>query len=100
MYRRPESSVEKAATQGAEKLGVPSLKLGLHGWPDRLFLLPRGRPLFVEFKRDIASIVPLRQRLRQSGLRSLGYEVWLVWDAGSFLEQLRFRLDESNMDSA
>lgn len=44
------------------------------GWPDVLFLVPGGRPLFMEFKRPGKDLEPL-QAERKSDLEKLGYDV-------------------------
>ena len=47
----PEAKVERKVCDDAlKKLGVPSFKWGVDGWPDRIFLIPGGRPFFIEFK--------------------------------------------------
>lgn len=48
-----ERQLESKAVRYAEKLGFHAVKFkdpGRRGAPDRLFLGPRGRALFVEFK--------------------------------------------------
>lgn len=75
-----EKDIEKKVTNDARKLGITyAIKLELRtdaGWPDRLFLIPGGRPLFIEFKRQGEVPRPLQSyRLRE--LRDLGYDA--VW---------------------
>lgn len=77
MPRPTESSVESAILRGAERLGIRIvLKLANRansGWPDRLFLLPGGRPVFIEIKRPGAQPRSLQTyRLRQ--LVKQGYD--------------------------
>lgn len=43
-------------------------------WPDRMFLIPGGRPLFIEFKRPGCVPTP-KQQHRINELRELGYDV-------------------------
>ena len=73
-----ERTIERATCRRAWlEFGVRSLKLnvtGQTGWPDRMFLIPHGRPLFVEFKRP-GGVVSARQRHILNILRSLGYKV-------------------------
>ena len=49
-----ESKIEKDVVKWAEDNEVMVIKLNLHGrrgWPDRLFILPNGGIIWVEFKR-------------------------------------------------
>jgi hypothetical protein len=60
-----------------DQLGIPSLLLELRrdgGWPDVLFLIPGGRPLFMEFKRPGKDLEPLQVE-RKTTLQKLGYDV-------------------------
>ncbi len=44
------------------------------GWPDRLYLIPGGKPLFIEHKRK-GEAPRARQRLIHARLRHAGYDV-------------------------
>jgi hypothetical protein len=66
---------DKVCHDVRKQLGVRSLQLELRfdaGWPDRLFLLPGGKPLFMEFKRPGGRPRPL-QLERLDTLVRLGY---------------------------
>lgn len=57
--------------QAWDQLGVPSIKLNVKGdtgWPDRLFLLPGGRTLWIEFKSPGNDLEP-RQKLKRDILK-------------------------------
>ena len=73
-----EAVIERCACERAlRELGVRSLKLnvtGSTGWPDRLFFIPGGRPLFIEFKRPGEEPDP-KQRHIHEVLKHNGYEV-------------------------
>ena len=73
-----ETAIERCACGRAlRELGVRSLKLnitGNTGWPDRLFFIPGGRPLFIEFKRPGEEPGP-KQRHIHAVLKHNGYEV-------------------------
>lgn len=71
--QRRESSIEKAVVNKAAAYGILSVKLGLEGWPDRIFWLPGGRPFLIEFKRPGETPDPLQLR-RIDILRQLGYQ--------------------------
>lgn len=70
-----ESEIESTTARRAlEELGVFSIKLKStqeRGYPDRIFLIPGGRPLFVEFKVPGKSAeayqVMIHKRLRHAG---------------------------------
>ena len=74
--RTPETSLrDKVCHDALWQLGVRSLQLNLHfdaGWPDRIFLIPGGRPLFMEFKRPGEFPRPLQYQ-RLETLVQLGY---------------------------
>lgn len=77
-----ESQVEKAFLTGLRDLPVYWLKLnvrGRRGWPDRMLLLPRGRAVFVEFKRPGGKLSAL-QALVISNLRKQGFTVGVYDD--------------------
>jgi hypothetical protein len=66
---------DKVCHDALWQLGVRSLQLNLHfdaGWPDRMFLIPGGRPLFMEFKRPGSVPRPLQYQ-RLESLVQLGY---------------------------
>lgn len=48
--------------------------LGYRGWPDRMFLMPKGQVVFIEFKVPGGKCTEL-QLYVQAKLRKLGYEV-------------------------
>lgn len=46
-----EARIERTTCEKVfAKLGILSVKWGVDGWPDRIFLIPGGRPFFIEFK--------------------------------------------------
>ena len=74
-----ESFIERRVAAKVRVLGVPSIRLcfmkGVEiGWPDRLFLLPQGRALWIEFKRKGEVPTPL-QLHRHRLLKLLGHDV-------------------------
>ena len=73
-----ESSIERWVCRKARlQFGVPNLKItqpGSTGWPDRLFLIPGGRPLFIEFKKPGEEPEKI-QLHRHEELRALGYDI-------------------------
>ena len=73
-----ESSIERWVCRKARlQFGVLNVKVtpvGSTGWPDRLFLIPGGRALFIEFKK-LGEEPEKIQLHRHDELRALGYEV-------------------------
>lgn len=86
-----ESDIEKQVVADAQvKFGVISLKLnvaGNTGWPDRLFFIPGGSPLFVEFKQKGAK-PRAKQRVVHDYLKRLGYHVETYDDADECLKAI------------
>jgi hypothetical protein len=74
-----ESAIEAACVKYASKRGCLSVKLqgGTTGTPDRLFLLPGGQPLLVEFKQLTGRLSP-RQMLVFDQYGALGHIVLIV----------------------
>lgn len=71
----PEAKIERRVCDRALKeLGIANFKWGVDGWPDRVFLIPGGRPLIIEFKAPGEEPEP-RQEFRIECLRKWGYEV-------------------------
>jgi len=94
--RRPlETSVERRVARDAVTLyGVVSFKLTLRhnaGWPDRLFLVPGGRPLFIEFKRPGEPPNPLQWH-RIATLNGLIYDVEVHDDYDAAMAAIAERL--------
>lgn len=74
----PETKIENKAVELIyQHLGIISIKLkGLsnNGYPDRLFWVPGGSPLLIEFKQPGGEPEPLQEHTIQS-LVDLGYNV-------------------------
>lgn len=72
-----EIDIEEKACELALDIGVTNVKMkaaGVNGYPDRLFFIPGGRPLFIEFKRPGLPLDPL-QVIIINRLRYYGYHV-------------------------
>ena len=83
--RRLEIQIETDCVNIAAAWGVPSVKLEKvkRSYPDRLFFVPGGRPLVVEFK--VPGEAPRAQQTeRIEMLRRLDYRVVVVTDVAEF----------------
>ena len=73
-----EASIERRACNLIEEhLGVGNSKLttpGDSGYPDRIFWMPRGKPVFIEFKRPGEKPTKKQDYIHRQ-LKGLGYEV-------------------------
>jgi len=68
---------QKACNEIALKLGVRHLKFNSGSdtsWPDRIFLVPGGRPVLIEFKRP-GGVPDAKQAYTHEILRKLGYDI-------------------------
>ena len=76
--KRKESSLETSVVEWAKKHGVHyCIKLqgmGNKSYPDRLFLMPGGKVLMIEFKRPGETPTKLQEYCHDE-LRNLGYDV-------------------------
>jgi hypothetical protein len=74
----PETKIENKAVELVYKyLGIKGTKLttpGATGYPDRIFWVPGGKPLLIEFKAPGEKSRP-KQRQIHKELKSLGYRV-------------------------
>jgi hypothetical protein len=69
--------VERPVCRWADLVGLKHVKLNLQGrrgYPDRLFFVPGGKPLFIEFKRPTGKLSALQEKTIKE-LRGLGYAV-------------------------
>jgi len=70
-----ESKIEQTVCARAlREYGVENIKLRANGWPDRLFLIPGGRALMIEFKAPGLTPEPLQVYVHGK-LKKLGYQV-------------------------
>jgi hypothetical protein len=78
---RPETErqIEKKLGDAVKKRGGQSIKLlsTTSGLPDRLCLLPGGRPIFIELKAPGKKATP-KQAYIHDQLRALGFQVEVV----------------------
>ena len=92
--RTLESAVEREAVQTAlQQMGIEVVKMKARTWPDRMFLIPGGRPLFVELKNPHDGRLSAGQKLRVYRLLRDGYDVEIHDNATYLLESLAARLD-------
>lgn len=86
-----EKQIENKLTLMVKKAGGIAVKFvspGLAGIPDRLVLFPDGLIAFVELKAPGKSPRPL-QLSRHKMLRSLGFKVYVIDDAGQIETMLK-----------
>ena len=79
--KRRESALESKAVKYARSHGVVVAKLTqLDGVPDRIFFVPGGKPLIVEFKARGEKPGELQQwylkKLKEDGYRAVFVETW------------------------
>lgn len=75
-----EKLLERKLRESVKKLGGWAVKfwvVNLAGFPDRIVLMPGGGIWFVEMKSTGKEPSPI-QKVIQSKLRSLGFEVWVI----------------------
>lgn len=79
------------------ELGVRSIKLNLRGntgWPDRLFFIPGGRPLLIEFK-DWGEVPEPRQVLIGQFLEYNEYDYAVHDDAEAAFNDVKQHLESA-----
>lgn len=86
-----ESKLEKECRRLALERGCELLKWvspGVCGVPDRIFLGPNGRLIFMEFKAPRGGLSPAQCRWG-ARLQELGFEVWVIDKLEVFVRLLR-----------
>ena len=79
MAKTPEAKVRDPSITYAHKLGIRTIRMyfgpGIQtGWPDDMYLIPGGRPLFIEFKAP-GNIPTPKQEEKIRILEEAGYDV-------------------------
>lgn len=69
-----ESQIEAKVCKAAMEMGVFNIKLHATGYPDRLFFIRGGVPLFIEFKR-LGEVPRPSQLIIHERLKHAGYSV-------------------------
>lgn len=100
---RIEEQIESwVATQAWERYGVPSIKLNIRGntgWPDRLFILPGGRALWIEFKAPGEEPDP-KQELQHKVLRHRHHDIQVHDNREEALAAVKAALDAARLHEA
>lgn len=95
-----ERSIEGAVVRYARERGIEPIKLngmGKRSLPDRMFLGPRGRIVFIEFKRKGEKPTPLQLHCHQLW-KGLGHRVYVVDDAEAGKAILQLLLGRGRLD--
>ena len=85
-----EKEIEIIVVNRAEKMGFIVLKLNnpwSKGWPDRLFISPQGKHIYIEFKRPGGRVRKLQLK-RHKQLRKNRCAVFICDNIGDALEIL------------
>ena len=72
-----EKDIERRVCEKVKQFGILNIKMSTHtetGWPDRMFVIPGGRPLFIEFKVPGGKLSK-RQFYIHKVLEVFGYQV-------------------------
>lgn len=89
LMSNPETLIENEAVKEVyEQLGIQGSKLsikGEDGYPDRIFWLPGGKPLLVEYKQPGESPRPSQQKIIDQ-LRLINYNVEVHYSAADTIE--------------
>ena len=78
-----EKDIEQKLVKKVRQYGGWCLKWVCPGWagvPDRIVLLPGGRIVFVETKRQLGGRLDERQKWWGKTLIDLGFSYWAIWD--------------------
>ena len=97
-----ESSVESKVVAYAERRGILHLKLSVkfrRGWPDHLFCIPGGKPVFIEFKRPGERPTKL-QMFVMDKLEKVGYNVYWTSGAEEAIDYLKGAITEAAIRGA
>lgn len=84
-----------------EQLGVLGVKFttpGRKGYPDRIFFIPGGKPLLIEFKRDGEDPEPYQAYIHEI-LRGLSYEVQVHDNFDTAISAVRTALESATQSA-
>ena len=98
----PETIIETTACRRIlDYLGVFGAKLtspGTNGMPDRMFFIPGGKPLLIEFK-DVGKEPEPLQEYTHNWLRKLGYHIEVCDNVDDAFNAVRKALDSSQVSA-
>lgn len=97
-----KKAVEEPVVKYAVSLGIKVLKvnpLWAAGWQDRIFFVPGGKPLIIEFKRPGGESSPL-QKQRHKELIEAGYDHHVIDDKEEGKALVRSRLEAYRLHEA
>jgi hypothetical protein len=98
MPRQLESKTERDTADRAQmELGIECVKLKARSWPDKMFMIPGGRPFLIEFKRKGESLRK-NQQLKVWRLQTLGYDVEVHDDAEEAVKAIKERVKNAPVD--
>lgn len=91
-----ERDIEQRVVKEAVKLGLlPPLKMAVMGrrsWPDRLFWLPNGQIIMIEFKRPGCKPTPSQLHMHER-LRNQGFKVYVIDSKEQGIQTLRSEVE-------
>jgi len=100
--QRSESKIEQRACELIKKhLGIKGSKLTVIGdtaFPDRIFWIPGGKPLLIEFKRPGEAPRP-KQLHNHTWLKNLGYEVQVHDNEAQALQAVVNLIEEKHLSN-
>lgn len=95
-----ESTLERQACLWiSQELGVINSKFNTTsdtGYPDRIFWVPGGKPVLIEFKRPGGKVSP-KQKYQIDRLRKLGYRVEVCTNAKDAYKAVKEELDAAQV---
>lgn len=99
MAQLTEAQVRDPVIRWSKKMRIYSIRMYFgpgvsRGWPDDLFLIPGGRPVFIEFKAPGKRATKLQLR-KIAVLEALGYDVFVFDNSELAIENLQWALDEA-----
>ena len=87
-----ESRLESQSVKHAKKLGWEGFKLTRRSAPDRLFVHPTGKNIFVEFKQ-LGEKPKAHQTREHARLRDCGFYVYVIDNLVDFKAALLWELE-------
>lgn len=97
-----KTHVEAPCNRVAKSMGLEQVKMNpmySAGWPDRMYLVPGGRPLIIEFKVPGNTTTEL-QEIRIKYLRENGYDVHVIDTKEKGIALIRSRMGADRVHEA
>lgn len=94
-----KTHVEGPVVKWCKDRGIMNRKMngaGFRSWEDRMFMIPNGKPFFIEFKKPGNPLSALQLKHQQE-MRALGYDTESYDDPNEAIQAIADRLEAARL---